>query len=175
MERGEEYSIEFFVLNGEGSGSFEIELVEMNRESLALTDNEYLLDLRYVGERYFEGGGRDCDIYSQPADSSKKYAEEYSHQVILDLSLGYQRQLYADTGNEYGDISRGTLYFDKDEPYYIWQEIFHIDSDTGLVLGSYYKKEIEPDLIGGPMGLGTCPRNIMYRISDGFVTGEIIL
>ena len=175
MEEDERYAIDLTVVAGESSGNFELELVEINRESLALTENEYLLELNFVGERHFEGGGRECDAYSQPVDSSIKYAEDYSDTVIFNFEDSYQRQLYANIGNEYGETSGSTLSFNREESFYTWNEAFNINAHSGTVAGSYYKKEIVPDIMGDLIGDDICARLTMYRVSNGLVTGAIIL
>ena len=139
MEEGERYAIELSVVAGESSGNFELELVEINRESLALTENEYLLELNFVGEKHFEGGGRECDAYSQPVDSSIKYAEDYSGTVIFNFADSYQRQLYSNVGNEYAETSGSTLSFNREEAFYTWNETFNINTHSGAVTGSYYR------------------------------------
>mgnify|MGYP000378796918 CR=1 FL=1 len=176
MDHGESYKITFSAIEGESSGAFEFELVEANRESLGLANNEYLVDLEFVGERYFEGGGEDqCDIYAQPADPSIKYSENYSYQVILNYVLKYQRQVSINSGKDYGEKSGNTLQFDKGNSFYDWEETFKINSSAGLISGSYYKKQEEPDIIGELSGLLACPRLPLYRISNGVITGGIIL
>ncbi len=87
-------------------GEFEISLAESNRQSLQLTENEFLLELNYSGSAIEQGRPDNAGYYPEQAGP-----EDYQALLIINFLDGYKSGRYLDSNDEYAQVSGATFEF----------------------------------------------------------------
>ena len=165
LEEGKPYYLNLSLKEGGVGGSFELELIEANRESLQLGDGEYLLGIEVVGETFYEN-----------SDPMEKSNLDFEYVQIINFEKGYKRWVYPEISPDYGEISGSNLDFRSEGLGYETDEKLNINSKVGSVSGSYYSRlEIRHCrlLINGR---GECEDTYsQVQVMSGFISGSIIL
>ncbi len=163
MEQGNVYSFTLSLRDGELGGSFELELVEANRESLKLSNNEYVLDMRLIGDVYHEG--------MEPFD---EYVLDQI--LVLNFSDSYQRSLDPLSDETYGDSSGSIYYFEWDYSGFDLSQEFNLNIVTGKISGTYFLQIGSNECRPSSDGIDGCEYvDSPDLISSGLVSGSIIL
>ncbi len=128
-------------------GAFEISLVELNRQSLQLSENEYLLELNYNGN-FYEEGRPEISLYNFEESGS----ENYQRLLIVNFLDGYNRDLYQELEIAYAQVSGSTFEFRTEAEIKRNSEVgltliipesqqtFKLDVRNGSISGWYHRE-----------------------------------
>jgi len=126
-------------------GEFELSLADLSRQSLQLSENEFLLALNHNGSVHEQGRPENAGYYPEQFG-----AENYRRLLIMNFLDGYKRDLYLESEVEYAQVS-GTA-FEFHTPAEIKQyseggipvvipeshQELNLDVGGGLISGLYY-------------------------------------
>jgi len=88
------------------TGEFELSIAELSRQSSQLTENEFLLELNYIGNIHEQGRPANARYYPEQAGS-----EDYRSLVIMNFLGGYKISGYQALEIEYAQMSGVTFEF----------------------------------------------------------------
>jgi len=163
MEQGEVYGFTLSLRDGELVGSFELELIEANRESLQLSDHEYVLDMKLIGDVYYDG--------MEPFDELV-----LDQALILNFSDLYQRSIDPRSDETYGENSGSIYYFEWNLSNVELRQEFNLNTMEGDISGTYFLRFGSNGCRPSSIGIGGCEAvDSPDLISSGLINGSIIL
>ena len=142
---------------------FEFEITEANREAIGLSEDEFLVDIEYVGESYSDG------FVGSSIERTEWY---FRSSIVLNFLNGYRRHPSYNSTPEYAiAVSSELMFIEHIEyegiDYGESKDNIIIDSNSGLVTGTYFNKS----------NVYQYPENTLHEVwfSEGSIEGKIIL
>jgi len=139
-------------------GEFELSLADLSRQSLQLSENEFLLNFNHTGSAQEQGRPENSGYYP-----NQKGPESYNSLLIVNFFNGYKRGLYQDSEVEYAKVSGSKFefhtpaeikqYSEGGIPFVMResQQILKLEAGYGSVTGQYhyeYDIGLEQELFG---------------------------